>query len=96
MRLARLLQVSRIVQGPVYLWPELFVGSTATVSFRPGRDSQLDPEPSGEHLGADCAEEGNTGQFPGAGHAAAAPVPLVLSGQGWQSANRRNSAVIKV
>ena len=62
----------------------------------PGRDPQLDTEPSGEHLGADCAEEGNTGQFPGADHAAAQALPLVLSAQGWQSANRRNSVVIKV
>jgi len=50
LRLARLLQVSRIVQMPVHLPPAQFVGSTATINFRPRRDPQLITELTGEHL----------------------------------------------
>ena len=34
-------------------------------------------------------KEGTAGQLPGTDHAAAAQVPLIRSGQGWQSANHR-------
>ena len=50
MRLARLLQVSRIVQMPAHLPPAQSVGSTATISFRPRRDPQLVTELTGEDL----------------------------------------------
>ena len=95
MRFAHRLRVSRIVQGPFYLRPASFVGRTATVQLSPATDSQLDHRPSGEHLRTDRAEEGAAGQFLGADHAAAAQVPLVLSGPGCQSANTEDRAVIK-
>ena len=50
MRLARLMQVSRIVQMPAHLPPAQSVGSTATNSFRPRRDPQLVTELTGEDL----------------------------------------------
>ena len=50
MRLARLLQVSRIVQMLAHLPPAQSVGSTATISFRPRRDPQLVTELTGEDL----------------------------------------------